>query len=57
MKAEWKFEEHQRADVCNGVMCPKCLGKNIEHLGCVPTPWEANSQWRCKDCGEEWEGY
>ena len=51
------FTEDQRDDVCNGKICPACLGTNIKYVGCVPDGLNLNRAFDCKDCGAQWEGY
>jgi len=51
------FTEEQRHSVCEGELCPHCLGNNIETKGGVPDGINLNMAYQCKDCKAEWEGY
>ena len=56
-KVTWTFTEDQRDDVCNGRLCPKCLGKDITCTGGNPDCVNLNAGYHCNSCGEDWEGY
>lgn len=56
-KKTWKFPEEQRPAVCQGQLCPACLGTNIKCVGAAPDMINMNMAFDCQDCGEQWEGY
>lgn len=57
MKLSWNFTEDQLDWVCNGHLCPACLGTDITILGSAPDVVSNNVSYRCNTCKEEWEGY
>ena len=57
MMLSWNFTEDQRDEVCNGHLCPACLGTDITILGSAPDVVSNNVSYRCNTCKEEWEGY